>query len=101
MDSGFYFEGYLPIKDGERKRRIVELEKLSLSQRMSIAFIETPYRVQTLMGALLVTLRADTQLCVASALMTDEEWIHTDAVGLWKQKPPELPKNPTVFLFQG
>jgi 16S rRNA (cytidine1402-2'-O)-methyltransferase len=97
----FLFEGYLPIKDGERRRRIVELEKLSLSQKMSVAFIETPYRIQTLMGALLATLRADTQLCVASGLMTEEEWIYTDTVGRWKQKPLELPKNPTVFIFQG
>ncbi len=97
----FLFEGYLPVKEGERKRRIVELEKLSLSQRMTIVFIETPYRVQTMMGALLMALRTDTQLCVASSLMTDEEWIHTDSVGRWKQKPPTLLKNPTVFLFQG
>lgn len=97
----FMFDGYLPIQEAERKRRIGYLEKLSLSQKMSIGFIETPYRCQSMLDSLLSTLRPDTLLCVASALMTEEERISTASAGRWKQMAKSLPKNPTVFFFQG
>ncbi|AEJ19696.1 SAM-dependent methyltransferase [Gracilinema caldarium] len=96
----FMFEGYLPIPEQERSARLKYLEALSGRENMTILWIETPYRVQRLFTSLCATLREETNLTIAQALMTKEEYIFTSTVGEWKQRAPELRKSPTVFAIQ-
>jgi len=96
----FAFNGYLPVRNPERSKRIAELEKESRRERRTQIFIETPYRNAGLFAALLETCRSDTRLCVASDLTTNHESIATKTIEAWRTGPvPLLDKRPTVFLL--
>ncbi len=96
----FAFHGYLPARDPERSRRIVELEQESARQRQTQIFIETPYRNPALFTALLLACRPNTRICLATDLTLNTEQISTRRVAQWKSAPsPDLDKRPTVFLL--
>jgi 16S rRNA (cytidine1402-2'-O)-methyltransferase len=96
----FAFHGYLPAREPERSRRIVELEGESARNRQTQIFIETPYRNSVLFNALLAACRPRTRLCIATDLTLDSERIHTRSARDWKAAtPPDLDKRPTVFLL--
>lgn len=96
----FAFHGYLPVREPGRSRRIAELERESRREQRTQIFIETPYRNAALYRALIATCRADTLLCLASALTTGEERIATKRIGDWRAAPaPALENKPTVFLL--
>jgi 16S rRNA (cytidine1402-2'-O)-methyltransferase len=96
----FAFHGYLPAREPERSRRIVELEGESARNKQTQIFIETPYRNGALFQALLSACRPRTRLCLATDLSLDSESIATRRVADWKAAPaPNLDKRPTVFLL--
>lgn len=96
----FAFHGYLPAREPERSRRIMELERESQKAAQTQLFIETPYRNAVLFDALIKALHPDTRLCVAADLTLPSESIASRRVSDWrKQEPPNLDKRPTVFLL--
>jgi 16S rRNA (cytidine1402-2'-O)-methyltransferase len=95
----FAFCGYLPRDPAERKKRIRELENRSRREDETEIFIETPYRNDALLAALLETCVATTRLCVAVDLTLPGESIQTRAVGELKKKPFPIGKRPAVFLL--
>jgi 16S rRNA (cytidine1402-2'-O)-methyltransferase len=96
----FAFHGYLPAHEPERGKRIVELEKESAHKQQTQLFIETPYRNDALLDALLATCRTETLLCLACDLTLASEFIETRRIKTWRQLPhPDLNRRPTVFLF--
>lgn len=96
----FAFHGYLPAREPERSRRIVELEGESARHRQTQIFIETPYRNLALFAALLQACRPKTRLCLATDLTLTSETIATRRVADWKTAAaPSLDKRPTVFLL--
>lgn len=96
----FSFHGYLPVREPERCKRIIELERQSHRELRTQIFIETPYRNAALFAALLETCRPDTRLCVATELTTSRESIATKRIDAWRAGPaPVLEKRPTVFLL--
>lgn len=96
----FAFHGYLPAREPERSRRIIELEKESRHKHQTQLFIETPYRNEALFDALLSTCHPDTLLCLASDLTLPSETIFTRSVKAWRQSPrPDLDRRPSVFLL--
>lgn len=96
----FSFQGYLPIQSKERRLTLQTLEQQSAYENSTQLFIETPYRNQALFDDLCSSLRPDTLLCIARALTTAEQWIHTKSIAQWRtQPPPELDKQPALFLF--
>ncbi len=96
----FAFHGYLPVREPERSRRIVELERESRLEGRTQMFIETPYRNAALFAALLDACRPETLLCLASELTTERECIRTRRIDAWRAgTPPVLEKRPTVFLL--
>lgn len=98
--QNFAFHGYLPVRQAERRKRIVELERESRREGRTQIFIETPYRNVALFAALLEACQPDTLLCVATDLTTERENIRTTRVGAWHACPaPDLEKRPTVFLL--
>ena len=98
--QNFAFHGYLPVREPERSKRIVELERESRREGRTQIFSETPYRHAALFSAFLASCRPDTLLCVATELTTQRESIATMPVSAWRANPPpSIEKKPTVFLL--
>lgn len=97
--QSFAFNGYLPIDQAERVKRIRQLEQRAYSENQTQIFIETPYRNNRLLSDILGTCRPDTRLCVASNLTCADESAVTRTVRDWKRACSELPKVPTIFLI--
>jgi len=98
----FAFHGYAPIEAAARATQLRAWEAESRKQHQTQILIETPYRNTVMFEALLQELKGTTQLCVARALTTSQEWVVTRTVAQWKTVPvPDLHKLPTVFLFLG
>ncbi len=95
----FAFAGYLPREPEARDRRIRELEARSRQARETQIFIETPYRNDALLSALLAALDAGTRLCIATELTLAGESVCTRTVSRWRAKQPAIGKRPTVFLL--
>ncbi len=95
----FAFCGYLPREAEQRRRKIRELEARSRRERETQIFIETPYRNDVLLRALLEALSADTALCIATDLTLASEQIRTQSVARWRDARPSVGKRPTVFLL--
>lgn len=100
--QSFAFVGYLPVDGAERQTRMRELEALSRRLQQTQLMIETPYRNETLLGALLSGLSASTRLSVSCGLTLPQGWTRTDTVAGWKSRPTALPKDiPAVFALLG
>ena len=95
----FEFCGYLPIDNFERIKKIKDLEAASQKNNSTKIFIETPYRNEPLMEALLKTCSAQTKLCVGVSITAVTESIKTMTIAEWKNKKPALHKQPAIFLL--
>lgn len=95
----FAFCGYLPREAPDRARRIRELEARSRKEKETEIFIETPYRSDALLGALLESCSPATKLCVAAELTLPSETIATKSVAQWRRAKPVLGRRPAVFLL--
>ncbi|MGY4830579.1 SAM-dependent methyltransferase [Sphaerotilaceae bacterium SBD11-9] len=96
--QSFAFVGYLPTDAGERGLRIRELEALSKRSAQTQLMIETPYRNEALLSALLAHLRGDTLLSVSCGLTLPGAWTRTAAATEWKASPTRMPADiPAVF----
>lgn len=95
----FKFNGYLPIKDHERNKAIKELEAESAKKNCTQIFIETPYRNNQLIEALLSSCHSLTKICIAVDLTSDSEFIKTKSVSEWKKNKPDIHKRPAIFLL--
>jgi 16S rRNA (cytidine1402-2'-O)-methyltransferase len=98
--QSFAFLGYLPVDKAARAAKLKEIEKRSQTIRETQIFIETPYRNQQMLEAILSTCNANTRLCVACHVSLQDEMIVTKRISEWKQSTlPDLGKKPTVFLL--
>jgi 16S rRNA (cytidine1402-2'-O)-methyltransferase len=93
----FAFHGYLPVERTERARKVKELE--ARAQDETQIFIETPYRNEALLSALLEHCRGDTRLCIAADLTLPGGFVATRTMAEWKTKPPIIDRRPAVFLL--
>jgi len=98
----FAFHGYLPIAEAERNKMISKLEAESARLKQTQLFIETPYRNDRMLSALLAQCRPETLLCVATDITLSGEQIRTHSIAQWKSQPmPQLNKRPSLFLLLG
>lgn len=98
--QSFAFVGYLPVEAGERTSRIRELEATSRRAGQTQLVIETPYRNEALLAALVSQLKADTLLSVSCGLTLISGWTRTKTVAQWKSAPAHMPADvPAVFSF--
>ena len=95
----FAFHGYLPVDREQRRKKLLDLERLSVQQDATQIFIEAPYRNQALLQAVLETCNGATLLCLATDITLESESIRTQPVASWKNKPPDINRRPTVFLL--
>ena len=107
MSSGmngqnFAFNGYLPIDEKEKIRKIKLLEKISNNSGQTQIFMETPYRNLQLFESVLKVCSKNTKLCIASNITLDSENIKTKTIEEWKSSNlPDIHKSPTIFLIYG
>ena len=96
----FAFLGYLPVDKQARNIKLKEIEKRSQTHKETQIFIETPYRNQHMLEAILSTCNANTRLCIACHVSLQDEIIVTKRISEWKRSAlPDLHKEPTVFLL--
>lgn len=97
--QSFTFHGYLPIDKVERGKKIKELEQLADKNKQTQIFIETPFRNNHLFEDVLKSCQPQTLLSVASNITSDEEYIKTMPIALWRKERIDLHKKPTIFLL--
>ena len=97
--QGFTFNGYLPIDAAERKKKILQLEQIVNSNGVAQLFIETPYRNNQLLEAILQTCHPNTQLCIGVDITGPNESIKTATLQYWKNNKPELHKRLAIFIL--
>lgn len=95
----FAFHGYLPVEQAALTPALKDLERQSRRQRQTQIFIETPYRNDRTLSAMLFSLAPDTRVCVATDLTLESETIKTQPVAMWRKAVPRLRGRPTVFLL--
>ena len=95
----FAFEGYLPVKEPERGKRIKALEERSRLEQSTQLFIETPYRNNALLTDLLRHCAPATRICIGMGLTGPDEWVKTQTAAAWKRNLPSLGKVPAVFAM--
>jgi 16S rRNA (cytidine1402-2'-O)-methyltransferase len=99
--QSFAFNGYIPVKDPQRFKRIKELEALSIKESQTQLFIETPYRNDHLLADLLKHCSHKTRICIAQNITAADAFIKTKTVAEWNKAIPTLGKTPAVFLMLG
>ncbi len=95
----FTFNGYLPIKNKERKKKIKHIETLANKNQQTQIFIETPYRNNQLLNAILENCNKNTRLCLAIDVTGEREHIKTKTIQEWRKIKYTIPKEPCVFLI--
>jgi 16S rRNA (cytidine1402-2'-O)-methyltransferase len=95
----FAFHGYLPIEKNRRAWHVRDLEERSRRDDATQIFIETPYRNDAMLKALLNGCMPQTLLCVATDITQPTEQIVTRSIADWRRNIPELDKRPSVFLL--
>ena len=96
----FQFLGYLPIDNPQRIKEIRELEAESARKKCTQIFIETPYRNNQLIEALLKNCNNTTKLCIAVDITGKNEWIKTMKIAAWQNNKLNIHKRPAIFLLQ-
>jgi len=97
--QGFTFNGYLPIDAAERKKKIQQLEQIVNSNGIAQLFIETPYRNNQLLEAILQACHPNKQLCIGVDITGPNESIKTATLQYWKNNKPELHKRLAIFIL--
>lgn len=101
--QSFAFNGYLPVKPGERASKLKQLESRASKENQTQLFIETPYRNAQMFDTICKVCSGNTKLCVAAGITTENEYIKTKSVSEWKKSGlPEMKKIPAIFaIFHG
>jgi len=98
--QSFAFVGYLPTDAAERTARLRELEAASRRASQTQLAIETPYRNEALLAALLASLHPRTRLAVSCGLTLPGGWTRSDTVAGWRAAPRAMPRDvPAVFAW--
>jgi 16S rRNA (cytidine1402-2'-O)-methyltransferase len=97
--QNFTFNGYLPVKQEERKTKLRELERKAKDGFTQI-FMETPYRNQNMFETIIDTCSPGIKLCIAADITLPSESILTKDVSEWKRNKPELKDRMVIFILQ-
>lgn len=97
--QSFAFNGYLPVKEPERSKKIKAIEIQSSKEKQTQIFIETPYRNNVIFKDLLKHCHATTNLCIGINISGSEEKVVTKTIAEWTKIKFELPKLPAIFLL--
>ncbi|MDQ2961539.1 MAG: SAM-dependent methyltransferase [Pseudomonadota bacterium] len=98
--QSFAFHGYLPTKPGPRTTALRTLDQAIARSGATQLFIETPYRNDPLVDAVLSACRPELRFCIAVDLTLQTEQVQSRAIAAWRAAPrPSLGKRPAIFLL--
>jgi 16S rRNA (cytidine1402-2'-O)-methyltransferase len=97
--QNFAFNGYLPIDRKERKTKLLDLQKLVLSQNQTQIFIEAPHRNDHLFSDIVDNCKDSIKLCVAINLTMPDEYVKTLTIDKWRKNKINIGKKPAIFLL--
>lgn len=99
--QAFRFVGYLPQDSAELAARLRDLEQASRKGETQV-WIETPYRNDRMLAALLTSCAPDTRLTLATNLTGENASVQTRTIAGWRALPAAETtrhKQPTVFAL--
>lgn len=97
--QSFAFQGYLPVDNAERVKKIKQLENYIHRDHQTQIFIETPYRNQKLVEDIVKHCIPSTKLCIAMNITCENEYIKTLPVKQWAKQLPDMGKQLCIFLL--
>ncbi len=97
--QNFAFNGYLPIKEDEKKKAILKFQERLVKEKQSQIFIETPYRNQQLFDSFLKYLKTGIHLSLSVNIMGKEEFTISKTIEDWKKEKFSIGKVPCVFVL--
>jgi 16S rRNA (cytidine1402-2'-O)-methyltransferase len=97
--QNFAFNGYLPINKNERKKKLLELQKLVLANSQTQIFIEAPHRNDRLLSDILSFCKENLKLCIAVNITMEDEFIKMETIDNWRQKQKSIGKHPAIFML--
>src|SRR5574344_1703849 len=71
--QSFAFNGYLPIEQEERTKKLKVLENRIYNENQTQLFIETPYRNGKMIDEIIHSCRPQTKLCIAAGITCADE----------------------------
>jgi len=95
----FAFHGYLPVDPQARMRALQALEKNAATGDQTQIFIETPYRNNQLLNAILHTCAPSSLLTLAVDLTLPDQFIRTRSIAQWRKDQIDIHRRPAVFLL--
>lgn len=98
--QAFYFAGYLPKEEAEMTARLKQLEKMSITDKATILFIETPYRNDFILKSLIKTLAKSTYVAYCQDVCGKDERIYLERVDKFNFENAKVQKSPAVFVFK-
>jgi len=93
----FTFEGFLPRKAGERRKRLDSL----LSEERTMVFFEAPHRLSDFLEAAIEAYGEDRQAAVARELTKKFEEVRRDSLGALKQWADQGVRGEIVVVVHG
>ncbi|NPA34753.1 MAG: SAM-dependent methyltransferase [Chlorobi bacterium] len=96
--QNFTVHGYIPQRN--IRQWLLRIESISRKYNQSQIFMETPYRTPQTFRLMVKTLHPNTQICVAQALTTPNEFLYTAPVRWWYKNVDQVLKYPTIFIIQ-
>jgi 16S rRNA (cytidine1402-2'-O)-methyltransferase len=98
--QSFAFHGYLPAKAGPRDAALRALDQAIARTGTTQLFIETPYRNDALVDAVVSVCRPESRLCVAVDLTLQTEQVQSRTIAAWRAAPrSSLARRPAIFLL--
>lgn len=95
----FTFHGYLPIDKAEQTKKLKQMETNAFRTGYTQLFMETPFRNNQLLQALVDTCAPGTLLSVAAGISGSRELIATQSIKEWSKALPDIHKIPAVFCI--
>lgn len=95
----FAFHGYLPVEREARARALAGLEARAAAEGETQLWIETPYRAQPMLEAVLAACGDDTVLAVACDLTLASERIVSRSVAAWRRAGERIDGRLAVFAL--
>ena len=97
--QAFAFHGYLPAKPSPRHEALRGVE-LAAASGVTQIFIETPYRNDAMIAAVLAASRPTLRFCVAADLTLPTEHVVSRTIAAWRAAARvALGKRPAIFLL--
>jgi 16S rRNA (cytidine1402-2'-O)-methyltransferase len=96
----FAFHGYLPVRADARAAALRKLDDAVARSGATQLFIETPYRNEAMVAAVILACRPQTRFCVAADLTLATEQVISHSIAEWRAAPkPGLSGRPAMFLL--